>query len=181
MFPLLLSGILPSIVLLHRPGCSWYEHTQQAAKVTWSLFPAVTQSDEVIKNSSPEPHCCWSMMQGNSDKWRRIQLLEASSSKAINLACCLQNISSNLLRLQEHSYHPFYFSEQGGKKKKQGFAFGIKSLFGTEAHAVKQRGSDVQLLYAFDSFFLKRVAATAGVKLVISWEGRNWCLGCVCG
>lgn len=44
---------------------------------------------------------------------------------------------------------------------------------------MKQRGSDVQLLYAFDSFFLKGEAATAGVKLVISWEGRNWCLGCV--
>lgn len=125
MFPLLLSGILPSIVLLHRPGCSRYEHAQQAAKVTWSLFPAVTQSDEVIKNSSPEPHCCWSMMQGNSDKWRRIQLLEASSSKAINLACCLQNISSNLLRLQEHSYHPFYFSEQGGKKKSKDLHLGL--------------------------------------------------------
>lgn len=37
----------------------------------------------------------------------------------------------------------------------------------------------MQLLYAFDSFFLKGEAATAGVKLVISWEGRNWCLGCV--
>lgn len=90
---------------------------QQAVKVTWSLFPAVTQSDEVIKNSSSELRCCWSVMQGNSDKWRRIQLLEASSSKAINLACSLQSIISNLVGLQEHTCHLFYFSGQGEKEK----------------------------------------------------------------
>ena len=107
---------LTFVVLLHRPGCSCYQPAQQAAKVTWSLFPAVTQSDEVIKNSSPELHCCWSMMQGNSDKWRRIQLLEASSSKAINPACSLQNIISNLLGLQEYTCCLLFF--RTGRKRK---------------------------------------------------------------